>query len=235
MQNNNNDFICPKLQIRNLDTFTIRKSIFNALQKHMHGFKGRLLDVGCGKLPYKQYILENSKVSDYIGLDIEGALDYGGDRPDFTWDGNHMPFDDNSFDSVFSTEVFEHIPELSITLMEIYRVLKPNGTMFFTIPFIWPLHEVPHDEYRYTPFSLNRKLKETGFSTIEILATGGWNAGLAQMLGLWVKRSSLNRISRRILEILLKPFIGFLLKTDTVPTIFKESTMITGCCGIVKK
>ncbi|NCQ15092.1 MAG: class I SAM-dependent methyltransferase, partial [Flavobacteriales bacterium] len=39
-------------------------------------FKDELLDIGCGKMPYKKYLLEHSKVNNYVGLDIETALEY---------------------------------------------------------------------------------------------------------------------------------------------------------------
>ena len=98
-----------------------------------------------------------------------------------------MPFENNQFDSAFGTEVLEHCPYPKAILKEVNRVLKPGGIFFFTVPFIWPLHEVPHDEFRYTPFSLKRLLEESGFEKIELEATGGWHASLAQMLGLWIK------------------------------------------------
>ena len=47
-----------------------------------------MLDAGCGRMPYKKYILEKSGVTEYVGLDIENAKVYDKNiRPDFTWDG----------------------------------------------------------------------------------------------------------------------------------------------------
>jgi len=87
-----------------------------------------------------------------------------------------------------ATEVFEHCPDPEIVMKEIWRVLKLGGILFFTVPFLWNLHETPYDEYRYTPFALKRHLTQSGFTEIEIKAMGGWDAALAQMLGLWVRR-----------------------------------------------
>ncbi len=187
--------------IDNLDRYYIRKSIFKALKDNLTFFSGKLLDYGCGKMPYKKYILENSKITKYIGLDIETAIDYKGEKPDFTWDCKKMPFKDNEFDTIFATEVFEHIHDLDFALIEIYRVLKKGGSLFFTVPYIWTLHETPNDEYRYTPFALEKKFKKAGFSEINIFATGGWNASLAQMLGLWVRRKPLSKKKRKFLVV----------------------------------
>lgn len=186
MKRNLNNFVYPKIKAGNLDTFWIRKSIFDALEKNLPKFKGRLLDVGCGEMPYRDFIEKQSEISEYVGLDIDTALPYHSDvKPDARWDGDAMPFDDNSFETAIGTELLEHCPDPGCTLREIRRVLKPGGIFFFTVPFLWPLHESPNDQYRYTPFALEKLMQNAGFKKIEISAGGGWHASLAQMLGLF--------------------------------------------------
>ena len=179
-------------------------------------------------MPYRNYILENSDVEKYVGLDIETAIEYNKEvKPDYTWDGKTMPFHNEMFDTILATEVLEHCPNPNTTLSEIYRVLCKDGHIFMTVPFLWNLHETPHDEYRYTPFALNRLLNETGFKNIEIRAGGGWHASLAQMMGLWVRRSGLPHRKKKLLSIIFKPIIKYLLKKDVPPTEFREGQMIT--------
>lgn len=225
------------LNIETLDIFYIRHSIFRALKKYLPKFTGNLLDIGCGKMPYRDFVLTHSKVKKYVGLDIETALAYDtAIKPDYTWDGVTMPFNDASFDCAIGTEVLEHCPEPEVVLKEVYRFLKPGGVFFFTVPFLWNLHEVPHDAYRYTPFSLERHLKNSGFTEITTKATGGWHASMAQMLGLWVRRSPMASKKRVILSKLLKPIIKYLIKLDKPETVqFKEGQMITGLYGVAKK
>ncbi|PWI31498.1 class I SAM-dependent methyltransferase [Flavobacteriaceae bacterium LYZ1037] len=232
-----NDFIDIKLGLKNLDRYYIRHSIFKALKKSLPNLKGNLLDIGCGQMPYKDYILNNSDVSVYIGLDIETALVYDSNvKPDYTWNGVTMPFEEASFNCAFGTEVLEHCPEPEVVLKEVYRVLKPEGVFFFTVPFLWSLHEVPHDEYRYTPFALKRHLKNSGFTNITIKATGGWHGAMAQMLGLWVRRSYMGKYKRKVLSVVLKPIIKRLIAYDKPEqVVFKEGQMITGLYGIAKK
>ena len=221
----------------NLDRYYIRTAIFDALKIALKEFKGNLLDIGCGKMPYKNYILENSTVENFVGLDIDNALEYDKNiKPDYTWNGKVMPFEDNSFGCALGTEVLEHCPDPEVVLKEVHRVLKPEGIFFFTVPFLWNLHEVPHDAYRYTPFSLERHLKNSGFKNIEIKATGGWHAAMAQMLGLWVRRAPMSEKKRYYLAIILKPIIGYLIKKDkNSPINFVEGQMIPGLYGIAKK
>ena len=233
----NDNFVNIQFSQKNLHNYYIRTSVFNALKESLPQFNGKQLDIGCGKMPYKSYILEHSKVTDYVGLDIEQALAYDTKvKPDFTWDGRVMPFENDSFDCAIGTEVLEHCPDPEIVLKEVCRVLKPNGIFFFTVPFLWNLHEVPHDEYRYTPFSLERHLKNSGFKDIEIKATGGWHAAMAQMLGLWVKRSPMQKAKRKWLLYAVKPIMNYLIKLDKPESVtFKEGQMITGLYGIARK
>jgi SAM-dependent methyltransferase len=188
-------------------------------------------------MPYRDFVLDNSLVKQYIGLDIDTAIAYDKNiKADFTWDGIKMPFENECFETAFATEVLEHCPNPLIIFNEVNRVLKNEGVFFFTIPFLWPLHEVPNDEFRFTPFALDRMLKETGFINITIKATGGWHASMAQMLGLWVKRSPLGNSQRKLLAYFLKPIIFYLIKKDKVFSVsFTESQMITGLSCIAFK
>jgi 2-polyprenyl-3-methyl-5-hydroxy-6-metoxy-1,4-benzoquinol methylase len=216
----------------NIDKFGLRRAIQQSLEKHMPEMEGVLLDVGCGNKPYKGLITsEASKVDKYIGLDFKDNPIHN-NNPDIVWENGQIPLLDKSIDSVICTEVLEHCPHPEMVLKEISRVLKLGGTLFFTVPFLWPLHEVPFDEYRYTPFSLERHLANSGFSNIKISALGGWDASLAQMIGLWVRRRKMNRWIRSLLSYIAWPVVFFLLKIDKKKTVkFSEGSMITGLSG----
>jgi SAM-dependent methyltransferase len=219
-----------------LDRYFVRTSISKSLTKMAPNFTGKLLDAGCGEMPYKSTILNNFKVTEYIGLDIEGALDYNTNvKPDVVWDGISMPFDANTFDTVLATEVLEHCPHPLIYLSEACRVLKPSGKLIFTVPFLWTLHEVPHDEHRYTPFALKRMFEEAGFRSSSILPLGGYDASLAVMLGLWINRHRGNLIKDRLLRRLLMPVIKKLINIDRPSTQYNEGSMYTGFYGFAQK
>lgn len=228
------NFIDIELSKSNMDIYHARKSIKLFLDENINKYRGLFLDFGCGRMPYREYIIQNSTIEKYIGLDIENQIYQKESKPDIFWDGKRIPLDDGSIDTVMATEVFEHISDIESALSEIYRVLKPGGVLYFTVPYLWPLHDVPHDEYRYTPFSLQRHLKSVGFSNIVIKPTGGWNAALAQMLGLWIAqlKDPEEKAYRR------GEFFSFyktLLKSDKSDSAFENNMMITGLSGIVQK
>lgn len=54
-----------------------------------------------------------------------------------TYDGYNIPFAENTFDIVFSSNVLEHIRELDKILFEIKRVLKPSGLAIHIIPSLY--------------------------------------------------------------------------------------------------
>jgi len=230
------EFLRPTCRPRNLDTFIVRESILSSLKNQIPKCEGTLLDVGCGQMPYKTLLTSSpSRVTQYIGLDLEFNPIHS-NHPDITWQAGKIPLADESIDCAIATEVFEHCSDPESVMSEICRVLKPGGRLFCTVPFLWPLHEVPHDEYRYTPFSLNRHLAASGFMEIELQSLGGWDASLAQLLGLWVRRRRMGKWKQKILSILVMPAIFLLHQIDKRARIqFHESTMITGLSGTARK
>ena len=120
-------------------------------------------------------------------------------------------------------------------MRETLRVLRPGGLLFFTVPFLWPLHDVPFDEYRYTPFALERHLQRAGFANVTLRALGGWDASVAQMIGLWVRRRPMSAVRRAILSTCAVPIVRYLLAVDRPSPQFGESTMITGIAGTARK
>lgn len=68
----------------------------------------------------------------------------------FFYDGETIPFENNSFDSIVSTKVLEHLFTIYELLEEFYIVLKPNGKAVITTPFMWEEHEIPYYFARYT-------------------------------------------------------------------------------------
>ena len=216
--------------------YGVRRSILESVVEETRSFHGTVLDVGCGVMPYRGIVENNQDVTKYIGLDLEQPAYYGHVEPDLKWDGVRIPLEDSSVDCVMATEFLEHYADTEGVLREMRRVLKDGGKFFATVPFIWNLHEVPYDEYRFTPYSIERHLKNAGFADMEIKALGGWNLSFAQMIGLWTAFSK-RTIARRMLKLILFPLYAWLVRSDEKPARFDgaENSMFSGLSITARK
>ena len=140
---------------------------------HMRDFlaqaRGTVMDVGCGDCVYKNFLDPSVR---YVGLDIDSAenFDYGKQSEIVRFDGNTIPFPDESVDNIICSEVLEHVSHPETLIGEMRRVMKPGAKAFVTIPWSARFHYIPHDYARYTP----TKLREL-FSafTIDAIAPRG--------------------------------------------------------------
>ena len=227
------DYLNPVCTVTTLDTALVRRAILNALRAQLPALHGTVLDIGCGHGPYRSLVLgAPSRADRYIGLDL-AETKYG--KPDLTWDGRHVDLADGAVDCALATEVLEHCPDPGLVLREALRLLKPGGLLFFTVPFLWPLHDAPNDEYRLTPFALERLLRSAGYVDIALTALGGWDASLAQLIGLWVRRRPMSRRRREVLSKLALPVVRFLARRDCPPEHFTDNCMLTGIAGTARK
>lgn len=224
------EFLAMPLSPKTMGFYSVRTAILESVKTETKFFYGQVLDVGCGFMPYRKIIESNPRVEKYVGMDLEKPTYYGHIEPDLKWNGEKIPLTDESVDCVMATEFLEHYAEPEKILKEIRRVLKPGGRLYATVPFVWNLHEIPHDEYRYTPYSLERHFAAAGYKNVRIKSLGGWNCALAQMIGLWITFSKMNRFARVVLRGLLFPFYVLLIKTDRKTNGFDgfENSMFSG-------
>ena len=55
---------------------------------------------------------------------------------DHNVDLQQLPFDSGSYDFIFASHVLEHIPNDEKAILEIHRVLKPNGIAILPVPIV---------------------------------------------------------------------------------------------------
>jgi ubiquinone/menaquinone biosynthesis C-methylase UbiE len=144
-------------------------TIFKYLRKQIPAMQGKVLDVGCGNSPFDYLV--NKSTCEYVGIDIAGAdnFDYQNSKI-ITFDGENIPFANNSFENIICTEVIEHIENPAKIIDEMYRVLKPNGLCIVTLPWSARVHFAPHDYCRYTPYKLKAIFAQ--FKSVEIKNRG---------------------------------------------------------------
>lgn len=99
----------------------------------------RVLDVGCGTgatlVDFKKMFGRSAEV---VGIDVvklqvdlarEKMKQYGVWAEVEWYDGVHIPFPDNSFDAIYTSDVFGHVEHVPDWLRELYRVLRPGGVI----------------------------------------------------------------------------------------------------------
>ncbi len=137
---------------------------------------GDLLELGCGE--GRGVELLAPLASSYTGIDkIKEVVDrLGAKYPDYTFsDGVFppFPFEDNSFDSIITFQVIEHVKEDEDFVKEIYRVLKPGGVALMSTPNIkMTLSRNPWHEREYTGDQL-KILCEKYFDKVDMRGIAG--------------------------------------------------------------
>jgi ubiquinone/menaquinone biosynthesis C-methylase UbiE len=178
-RSNEEEFIIKWYSMFFQPAYFIRRRLYESVRALAPKLGGKLLDFGCGSKPYIDLF---TSATSYTGVDIEvSGHSHENEHIDIYYDGKHLPFEDNSYDNIFSTEVFEHVFNIDEILPEIYRVLKPGGQLLITCPFVCPEHEQPYDFARYTSFGIKHILQKHGFEVKEQIKTGNYFEAAAQV------------------------------------------------------
>lgn len=156
----------------------------------------------------KSNLPESSKI---ITIDFDELR-----QPDIVMDATNLEFEDNSFDYVFLLEVLEHIPEPTKALSEIHRCLKVGGKLFMSTPFVFGIHDAPHDYFRFTKYGL--KYLTRNFKTVTIAERNSYIFSVCVLLIRLI-------VSRKILDKLIG-FIFLTVSSVLLPLIFILSLVI---------
>lgn len=132
----------------------------------------RCLDLGCGNAPHRA-VLEAEGGSwtgcDYaastdpatlarMGSNLEGRIK--------EYDGLYLPFEDSSFDGVWSWQALEHVQNPEITFAEISRILRSGGLLAGSTSFLEPYHA--QSTFSYTPYGFKLICERHGMAVREI-------------------------------------------------------------------
>ena len=143
--------------------FFARRGLWRGLGEFFPRLQGAVLDVGCGRKPYRDFV----PATNYVGVDIDTPVTRALASADVFYDGRRLPFPDQQFDAVLCSQVLEHVFTPEEFLAEIRRVLRPGGTLLLAVPFVWDEHEQPADFARYSSFGLRALLGRGGFAVAE--------------------------------------------------------------------
>jgi SAM-dependent methyltransferase len=206
-----------------------------------HHFSGSILDVGCGEKPYRRLFTD---AAEYVGIDYKTYSHNNlarGDKPDYFFTDDYkktlsLPFRNSQFPHTVAFQVLEHHPEPEVMIREMLRVTQKHGYVLLSCPFIWGLHEIPADYFRYTEFSLRRMIQAHGGKVITITKQGGPGSTIAMLLtDALIEKMQLNRLLY-VLGLCLYPLIYCIsLLTFLLDGVFQSERIFLNYIILAKK
>jgi SAM-dependent methyltransferase len=207
-----------KITRKNLELFLRR----HATEKHV-------LDIGAGGSGYDRFFPNR------VAIDIDPSR-----KPDIVADAHQLPFEEGEFEMVLCTEVLEHLKQPQVAINEMHRVLKPGGKLILTTRFIYPLHDVPHDYWRFTKYGLKELFQEWDIVELEAETSTFSTIGVLFQRIAFQSKLKLNKLVKLKLFFLAYIFdhLNFLLKEeygDIKKSMSEEHIMPSGYYVVCKK
>jgi SAM-dependent methyltransferase len=129
-----------------------------------------VLDLGCGAGDSVELFRQLDSGVRWVGVDIEDSTEVRArsrtDAEFHTFDGVHLPFEDSSFNLVYSKQVLEHVVEPAPLIREVTRVLRPGGHFAGSTSQLEPFHS--RSTANYTPYGLAVLLEGYGLEVVEL-------------------------------------------------------------------
>ena len=175
-----------------------RREIFKNWIARVDGGPLDVLDVGGRIQPYRPLL--DGRCRRYVSVDV---------RPtplvNVVARGEQLPFANAKFDLVICSQVLEYVPEPSVVIGEIYRVLKPGGCVLLSAPAIFP-RDSDLDTWRFLPESLRILL--SSFHSVEVAAEGSSVSGLFRTMCIFLSSLARPAFVRKALKFSVIPILN---------------------------
>lgn len=151
-----------------------RKISFSIMDKYLAGNnKLDILDVGTGTGVMLGALKRYGRVTGVDSSDI--AIKFCQERGYsnvVSGSAENMSFENNSFDLICAMDLLEHLDNDQKALKEFYRILRPGGFLFVTVPaymFLWGPHdEINMHKRRYRINEIYQKIIDAKFCVEKI-------------------------------------------------------------------
>ncbi len=148
---------------------------------------GKVLDAG-GSQKLAKGRVGAREGTEFVILDLENPHE-DSSKPDIVWDLNSkcyswddapMKYED-SFDYVLCFEVFEYLWNPYQALDNFNKFLKVGGTLYLSVPFVYPVHNPKDNDYlRYTDKGISVLLEKADFKVEELIPRNATNHEILQ-------------------------------------------------------
>jgi ubiquinone/menaquinone biosynthesis C-methylase UbiE len=135
---------------------------------------------------------------------------------------NMSSIDSSSIDVINAIELFEHVNGIEKGLEECARVLKPEGKLIISVPFLYPFHADPNDFQRWTETKWHHVLLGMGFEVEKTVIMGRFFTVYGDMVRMFA--SSMPGLIKKILYIFY-PILDCLVWLDQTPFVLKNKIL----------
>lgn len=168
------EWYCVRGKFVKLSKLLSRKGLYPFLEQEFGKIPAgmKVLNIGAGGDIGKTLTRHATHQSfQVISLDIDVQR-----HPDIVGDICSHDFQGLRFDVVVMAEILEHIHSPHLALENVHRALKDDGRLILTTPFIFPIHDRPHDYYRFTRYGLDHLLRH--FRDVSIVERNSWTEAI---------------------------------------------------------
>ncbi|MEO8533666.1 MAG: class I SAM-dependent methyltransferase [Flavobacterium sp.] len=142
--------------------------------------ENKILELGHGNAAHVESVLDTAEKPTYYGLEMSELMfqearkinrNYVSQKQAFfsLYEGNVIPFQDSFFDKIFTVNTIYFWEDPEKLLLEIYRVLKPNGNFCLTFAEESFMKQLPFTEYEFTLYTTEKAqqlIKKTPFKFV---------------------------------------------------------------------
>ncbi len=188
----------PSLTNPNWLVLRARRELFSRWLRTLPGSSLKVLDVGGRIQPYR--VLLDDRCSQYVAVDLRSTP-----LVDVIGKAEKLPFADGQFDLVVCTQVLEYIRSPRIVIDEIYRSLKPGGSLLLSVPSVFP-RDSEEEYWRFLPCALRDLL--SGFSSIDLAAEGNSVVGFLRTVNVCLTTFAKPAAVARLLAFTIVPVLN---------------------------
>ncbi|QSB26882.1 class I SAM-dependent methyltransferase [Flavobacterium sp. CLA17] len=142
--------------------------------------ENKILELGHGNAAHLEFVMQQAGKLTYYGLEMSELMfqearqinrNYVSQKQAFfsLYDGNAIPFQDSFFDKIFTVNTIYFWQEPEKFLLEIYRILKPDGNFCLTFAEESFMKQLPFTAYEFTLYStekVQQLIEKTAFKIV---------------------------------------------------------------------